>query len=153
MKKIDTLEPRFKAKIEKLLAILLVMGIKCVVTDGRRTLAEQHAIWKKGRDDKGNVIDPKAVRTKADAGQSPHNFGLAADLCPLDVAGELWWDAPDDVWQVIHNVCEDDRFVNEFNLDLDSAYDWTKFQDHPHIEDPHWREVQAAWREGKVQVA
>ena len=108
MKPIDTLEPEFKYKIVRLLDILDTMGIKCIVTCGWRTLSEQHKEWLKGRDEQGNIINKKAIVTKANSGQSPHNFRLAADVCPINPkTKDCWWDAPDDIWQVIHNVCED----------------------------------------------
>ena len=139
MNRLDTLEPEFKTKIVALLAALALHGIRCVVPSGRRTIAEQDKLYAQGRTTPGEIV------TKAKGGQSAHNFGLAADLCPLDEHGELWWSAPDDVWQVIHNLAEQSGL-------LDSGYDW-KFTDRPHIEDPKWKEYQAAWKEGHLAVA
>jgi len=150
--KIDSLEPEFKPKIQAIIDELKTHGITCVVTSGRRTMAEQTALWKQGRDDDGNVIGE--IVTKAKAGQSAHNFGLAADLCPLDAHGNLWWDAPDDVWHVIHNIAEREGYVpmDRQQEALDSGYDW-KFRDSPHIESSSWREAQAEWKAGRLVVA
>lgn len=141
MPKIDSLEPAFKTKILSLLLELKRRGINCVVTSARRTIEEQNILYQQGRTTKGDVV------TKAKGGQSPHNFGLAADLCPINPKdGSLWWNAPDDIWNVIHRLAEDNQL-----LDLDSGYDW-KFCDRPHVEDKHWKEAQTAWKEGKLNV-
>jgi peptidoglycan L-alanyl-D-glutamate endopeptidase CwlK len=101
MSKLDTLEPEFKMRISELLADLQIMGINCIVTSGRRTIAEQDSLYEQGRTRPGKVV------TKAKGGQSPHNFGLAADLCPIrPTTNDLWWEAPDDVWNAMHMVGE-----------------------------------------------
>jgi len=138
-KALDSLEPEFKPLIIALLAELKLRGINCVVTSGRRTIDEQNKLYSQGRTTSGSVV------TKARGGESPHNFGLAADLCPLDSNGNLWWNCPDDIWQVIHNLAEERGY-------LDSGYDW-KFKDRPHLEDPRWKTAQALWREGKLIVS
>ena len=137
-KKIDSLDPSFRPKIEVLLHELELQGIKCVVTSGRRTMAEQSELYAKGR------TAPGAVVTKAPPGQSPHNFGLAADLCPLDAHGECWWDCPDDLWKVIALTARKNGLV--------AGYFFESIHDAPHVEDAHWKDAQALWHEGKLQV-
>lgn len=139
MNKIDSLEPIFRAQIVVLLDELKTMGITCIVTSGRRTIAEQNALYAQGRTVPGNIV------TKAQGGQSPHNFGLAADLCPMDQCGELWWNAPDDVWNAMHMVGE--------QMGLRAGYDFKSIKDSPHYESPDWKQAQALWRDGKLQVA
>jgi peptidoglycan L-alanyl-D-glutamate endopeptidase CwlK len=140
--KIDTLEPDFKVKIQQLLSELSLRGIRCVVTSARRTIAEQDDLYAQGRTKPGKIV------TKAKGGQSPHNFGLAADLCPIkpNTTNDLWWDAPQEIWNVIHLLAEEGDL-----LDLDSGYDWN-FVDRPHVEDSHWKETQALWKAGKIVV-
>lgn len=134
----DSLEDRFREIVGRICTELGTMGIICAVTSGRRTIAEQDKLYEQGR---SNKLGP--IVTKAKGGQSPHNFGLAADLCPTK-EGKLWWDAPDDVWHVIKEVAEKHGLV--------SGYDW-KFKDMPHIEHPAWKETQAAWKRGEINVA
>lgn len=141
MSRIDTLEPAFKEKILALIAECLIRGIRLVCVSARRTIKEQDALYAQGRTKPGEIV------TKAKGGQSPHNFGLAADLCPLDQNGNLWWNAPDDVWHVIHDLAEKGSL-----LGLDSGYDW-KFLDRPHVEDVSWKQAQALWKAGKLAVA
>ncbi len=60
------------------------------VQQGLRTNAEQNALFAKGRDHTGKIIDKSQVVTNARAGQSSHNFGLAIDVYPI-VANEINW--------------------------------------------------------------
>ena len=138
-RRLAALEPEFKAKIEVLLGELEIQGIKCVVTSARRTMAEQAKLYAQGRSTHGAIV------TKAPAGSSPHNFGLAADLCPLNPAGELWWTAPDDVWQVIALTAKNNGLV--------SGYYFRSIKDNPHVEAPEWKIAQSDWRAGKITVA
>lgn len=134
MSKLDQLEPSFKEKIVQLKAQLLLMGIKVVETSCYRSIEEQDKLYQQGRTIAGNVV------TKARGGQSPHNFRLACDLCPLNPKDQsLWWGAPDDVWHAIHDVAE--------AMGLDSGWDWN-FKDAPHLEVRTWKETQAAWKAG-----
>jgi len=146
---LDSLEPDFRALVVPLLVELETMGIKCVGTSGRRTITEQDKLYAIGRTIKGEGATTSMpmgrIVTKAKGGQSPHNFGLALDVCPINPRdGSLWWNAPDDVWNVIHSVAEQKGY-------LDSGYDW-KFYDRPHIEDPNWKVAKADWLAGKLKV-
>jgi peptidoglycan L-alanyl-D-glutamate endopeptidase CwlK len=137
--KIDTLEPDFKVVVEKMISQLYVMGIHCVVTSARRTIAEQNKLYDQGRTKPGNIV------TKAKGGQSAHNFGLAVDLCPLDKEKDLWWNAPDDVWNAMHRVGE--------QFGLRCGYDFTTIKDSPHFEAANWKAAQAEWKAGRLVVA
>lgn len=139
MSKLDTLEPNFRAKVEELIAKLKEHGINCVVTSGLRSIQQQNMLYAQGRTSPGQIV------TKAKGGESPHNFALAADLCPLDKDGKLWWMAPDDVWNVMHLVGE--------QLGLRSGYDFKSIKDNPHFECPTWKLTQADWKAGKIKVA
>lgn len=136
--KLDTLDPAFRAKIETLISELLIRGIKVVATSCRRTIKEQDALYAQGRTTPGSIV------TKAKGGQSAHNFGLACDLCPLDPHGHLWWNAPDDVWNVMHLIGE--------QLGLTAGYDFKTIKDSPHFEHPGWKIQQALWYDGKINV-
>ena len=141
---LSSLEPEFRPLVENLIAKCAIDGIVIIPTSGQRTIAEQNLLYAKGRDDQGNVIGE--IVTKAKGGQSPHNFGLACDVVPINPKTKKeWWDAPDDVWNVIHTLAEEDGL-------LDSGYDW-KFCDRPHVESPKWKDAQAMWRDHKIVVA
>lgn len=140
-KALDSLEPEFKLKIQNLLMTLLEHGVDCVVTSGRRTIAEQDKLYAQGRTAIGNIV------TKAKGGQSPHNFGLAADLCPIkpNTQDTLWWNAPDDIWNMMHLYGE--------QAGLRAGYDFKSIKDSPHYESSNWKEAQKLWQEGKLHVA
>src|SRR5689334_18832241 len=127
MGKIDTLEPEMR---EKVAALLIAAGtatkLKWVVTAGRRTMAEQDAIYAQGRTAPGQVV------SNAKPGSSAHNYGLAADLAPLKRDGSIWWEAPREIWQ---------RMADEaVKLGLSSGFYFRTIFDAPHVEDPSWRE-------------
>lgn len=50
------------------------------MVEGYRPSSEQDALYAKGRDANGNVVDKAAVVTYARGGQSYHNYGLAIDV-------------------------------------------------------------------------
>ena len=137
--KIDTLLASLRPMVQVLLHDLEQMGIKCVITCARRSMAEQAAVYAQGRTTPGPIV------SMAPPGQSPHQFGAAIDIVPLDADGKLWWDAPDDIWHVIAMTAEKNGLV--------AGYNFKKFKDKPHIEDPHWKEQQALWSQGKINVA
>lgn len=140
MSKIDTLEPDFKEQIQQLLqATEGVTGRKWVVTDGRRTMAEQRKLYNQGRTTKGKVV------TNAQAGSSAHNFGYAADLAPLATDGKtIDWNAPKEIWKRMADIA--------IEMGLTAGFYFHTIFDAPHIESPKWKIVQAQWKEGKVQV-
>lgn len=53
------------------------LNITLRVVQGLRTFAQQQAIYDQGR------TTPGAIVTKAKAGQSFHNYGIAADIVPV----------------------------------------------------------------------
>lgn len=57
------------------------LDITIRIVQGLRTWAQQTAIYNQGRTTPGNVV------TKAKAGQSYHNYGLAADVVPFKADG------------------------------------------------------------------
>ena len=138
-KVLDQLDPEFKPLVVALLAELKQDGIVCVATSGYRTFEEQNKEFAKGRTVPGKIV------TKAKGGHSPHNYRLAVDICSINPHdGTLWWNAPDDIWNVIHILAEQRGY-------LDSGYDW-KFCDRPHIEDPRWKHQRELWIEGKITI-
>jgi len=139
-KRIDTLEPEFKAKIEKLLAAAeAATGRKWIITDGRRTMAAQRAIYAQGRTKPGKVV------SNAPAGASAHNYGLAADLAPLmEMTSQIDWAAPRSLWKQMANIAVE--------MGLTAGYYFRTIFDAPHVEDPRWKEQRELWKAGKVDI-
>ena len=140
-KKIDTLEPKFRAKVELVLKDAEeATGRRWVLTDARRTMAEQRRIYAQGRTAPGKVV------SNAPPGSSAHNYGLAADLAPLmEMSSQIDWGAPRGMWRVMADIAR--------SHGLNAGYYFKTILDMPHIEDPKWREQRALWRAGKLEVA
>lgn len=143
MSKIDTLEPGFKDTVEIVLKEAEeATGHKWGVVQARRSIAEQDALYAQGRTKPGQNV------TKAKGGQSAHNFGLAVDLVPIKDKKE-WWSAPRSLFLKMAEIAEKHGLV--------AGIHWTDLfppnGDMPHIQDPKWKEKQALWKAGKLQVA
>lgn len=65
----------FADKIHKLAAACQARGVDYWCISGERTYAEQAALYNQGRTTPGIIV------TQAKAGQSMHNFAIAADFC------------------------------------------------------------------------
>lgn len=79
--------PALKTEIDRTFAALPAIY---VVTSGDRTQAEQDALWFRGRDAAGNVIDRSLIVT--DTRDSAHEHGAARDFAPLNPDGSVNWD-------------------------------------------------------------
>lgn len=149
MNKIDTLESDFRELVIQVIdKATEATGHAWLITSGRRTMAEQSKLYNQphdgiDNDGDGRVDEADEKVTNAKQGQSAHNFGLAADLVPVR-DGKLWWNAPDKVWKTMADIA--------VSLGLTSGYYFKSIHDAPHIEHPRWKEVQSAWKAGKVVV-
>jgi peptidoglycan L-alanyl-D-glutamate endopeptidase CwlK len=138
--KLDSLEPAFRVKIGQLItAIESVTGRKWIITAGRRTMAEQQALYAQGRTTPGSIV------TRAPAGSSAHNYGLAADLVSIDrKTGEPDWRDEYVGWQQMADLAVEMGFV--------AGLYFKSIKDRPHIEDPEWRVQLGLWKSGKLHV-
>lgn len=71
---LDLLEPKFLATLLDVIAACEARGARYIATSGYRSHAEQMELWTQGR------LKPGKIVTKAKAGQSSHNFGIACDF-------------------------------------------------------------------------
>jgi|SRR6266850_2720825 len=90
------------------------------VTQGLRTWAEQDELYAQGRTAPGEIV------TKAPAGHSQHNFGLAIDIVPLDNHGVPIWDNTLPVWKRLIALAQ--------GLGLESGAIWKTLKDYPHLQ-------------------
>lgn len=98
-RKIEDLEPDVQEMALEFLGRCKAAGYKVMITQTRRTFAEQQALYDQGRKTPGKKV------TRASAGWSWHNYGLAFDFAeddgtPYDIGklghdkdDEEWWDA------------------------------------------------------------
>lgn len=110
------LDPEFSRRLHGFEQKLAEKGIKVVLTWGFRSIAQQDALYAKGRTAPGSIV------TKARGGYSWHNFGLAADYAFV-VNGKVTWNGPWDVFGRIARLCG-----------LEWGGDWKKMTDRPHVQ-------------------
>jgi len=82
---IETLAPYFQKRVRGWCTEMVNSKIPPLIYCGRRTMEEQTALFAIGRSAPGKIV------TKARAGESFHNFGLAFDWVPL----KIWTKNPD----------------------------------------------------------
>lgn len=114
----SSLYPPFQAKLDELLKNCAVRGATYKQTAGLRTYEEQNKIYAQGRTAPGKRV------SNARGGQSPHNFGIAADFV-AHVKGKVSWSVKD--YAVLKEEAE--------KLGLESGGAW-KLQDWPHVQLP-----------------
>lgn len=136
--RLEGLNGDFREAVEQLLDELADKGIFVAIVSGLRTIAEQNKLYAQGRKDKGNIV------TNAMGGQSPHNFGCAVDLVPLNKSGQINWNDN-------HGFAEIGVAAESIGLVWGGKF--KSIVDLPHVESPSWRALQAAWRSGSLKVA
>lgn len=84
--KIAELHPKFRQLAQNFIEDAEnQLGITLRIVQGLRTFAQQQAIYNQGRTTPGEIV------TKAKAGQSYHNYGIAIDVVPL-IDGKMDWE-------------------------------------------------------------
>lgn len=121
---ISDLDKRIQDRVIELLNIT-IDGYEPFITDGYRSNEEQTKLYNQGRTTPGKIV------TYAQAGQSPHNYGLAVDLA---------WRRPgtkEALWTLsLYKKLAD----KAFQLGFDWGGAWTGgFKDNPHYEIKNWR--------------
>lgn len=119
-RRLAQINPQLANRIRRTAADLRAQGINVMVTSGFRSFAEQNELYAQGRTKPGNIV------TNARGGQSLHNYGLAADLVPLDSRGQPNWNVPNSTWQTIGAAGK--------RQGLEWGGDWTGFVDRPHFQ-------------------
>lgn len=127
--------PKLSEKIHTLAEMLSQESIEIRVVQAFRTWVQQHALWLQGRApleavnecrlNCGMEIISQSQNnrvTRADSGQSWHNYGLAVDVAPFRDGAPIW-DDQDPSWKRIVAVGE--------SLGLRSGISW---RDEPHFE-------------------
>jgi peptidoglycan L-alanyl-D-glutamate endopeptidase CwlK len=106
----EDLLPAVKRKRDALVTLCASHGVPIRVTSGFRSFAEQDALYAQGRTKPGQIV------TKAQGGQSLHNYGVAFDVWPTGVQD----------WDTIGKCGE--------SLGLEWGGRWTSFVDKPHFQ-------------------
>lgn len=88
---LDDLRSEFRLRVDEWLDDMAVARLKWIIICTLRSPAEQDALYAQGRTAPGPVV------TKAQAGQSAHQYGLALDFCILTL-GKLDWSGDSPAW-------------------------------------------------------
>lgn len=78
--------------------------------------------------------------SKARAGESPHNYGLAADI----VHGTKAWDLTRKQWDLVGHI--GNEVARQIGVEFEWGGDW-KFYDPAHWELANWRDIGTTWRD------
>ena len=106
---LSVLNDTFRPVAERILTDATAAGLDPVVIFTLRTQAEQMALYAKGRaerDGKWVVVDKSAVVTNASVGKSPHEYGLALDVCPRVLMARKAWDPSSGLWVTFGRIVE-----------------------------------------------
>jgi peptidoglycan L-alanyl-D-glutamate endopeptidase CwlK len=137
------LHPGLLEVMERVLTSLSNDGIPFKVYSGLRTFEQQDELYAQGRTT--GTAGSGAIVTKAKGGQSMHNYGLAVDLAPDNLAttaSDVWWPDPDKrdgkVWfrleEALADAAQDhDEEEGDDGLDYEWGGRW-KFRDVPHCQ-------------------
>ena len=117
---VKDLLPLVKRKADKLVKEMELFGFPIRITEGYRSLERQNELYAQGR------TKPGAIVTKAKAGESLHNYGVAIDV----VFRKQGYDATPDQWLAMASVAEGQGF------EWGGSQVWVSagFQDKPHLE-------------------
>lgn len=118
MANLDGLHPIVREATEKLIEVCKEKGIDIIIAQAYRSIAEQNALYAKGRTKPG----PKV--TNARGGTSYHNYGLAIDFC-LKVDGKAIWSVNKD-WRTVATEAK--------KLGFEWGGEWKSFVDYPHLQ-------------------
>jgi len=109
--RLSQVDPVLEKKVHIAVAqIALEHGIEVHVAQALRSVADQDALYAKGRtvlkDASGKAVH---IVTYARGGYSSHNFGLAVDLVPGVLGKVVWtpnWDAEDPAYGYMASACK-----------------------------------------------
>lgn len=118
-------EPTLAARVRQMADQLAEENIVIRVVQGLRSWSEQAALYAKGRNADGNVVEKSEVVTNAKPGTSWHNYALAVDVAPFD-ANIPDWNLEHPAWKRIVAVGE--------SVGLASGSQWRTFPDWPHFQ-------------------
>ena len=105
--RIQRLHPDILDDAEKFILDTQKEGIELRVTDTYRTIEEQNELYKRGRDEDGNIIEGEERVTDVKGGYSYHNYGLALDVVEIQ-DGVPVWNNPQ--WEKIGRIGEEKGF-------------------------------------------
>ena len=133
MRNISQLHPELKKKVVKLQKECLKAGIKIKIGECLRTVAEQNALYAKGRN---GVPGPIVTKAKGTDYRSMHQWGVAFDFF-LDMDVDKDGKKSDDVFNNATKLFNKVGAIGK-KLGLEWGGDWKSIKDLPHFQLPDW---------------
>lgn len=133
MRNISQLHPELKKKVVKLQKECLKAGIKIKIGECVRTVAEQNALYAKGRN---GVPGPIVTKAKGTDYRSMHQWGVAFDFF-LDMDVDEDGKKSDDVFNNATKLFNKVGAIGK-KLGLEWGGDWKSIKDLPHFQLPDW---------------
>ena len=133
MRNVSQLHPELKKKVVKLQKECLKAGIKIKIGECLRTVAEQNALYAKGRN---GVPGPIVTKAKGTDYRSMHQWGVAFDFfldMDVDKDGKKSDDAFNNATKLFNKVGAIGK-----KLGLEWGGDWKSIKDLPHFQLPDW---------------
>ncbi len=131
--KILTLHPKIRNEVLNAVVHInkmLPKGVRIGIVQALRTMKEQHDLFLQ-----------RPVVTKADSGQSYHNYGLSFDFCIiLDTNGDGTFETTS--WKVDENWLKAAQYFESLGYEWGGR--WKSFPDKPHIQKlfgHNWRDL------------
>lgn len=127
------LKPEMEEGAKKLLELAAQEGINLRITEGLRPRTRQEELYAQGR----TPGDNRPIVTHAVPGDSPHEYGSAIDIVPVE-NGKLQWNNPE-IWNKIGQLVK--RIGLVWGGDFPAGQ-----KDLPHVQLPDWRKYKTAKR-------
>ena len=132
MRNVSQLHPELQKKVVKLQKECLKAGIKIKIGECLRTVAEQNALYAKGRTAPGNIV----TNARGNSYSSMHQWGVAFDFfldMDVDKDGKTSDDAFNNATKLFNKVGAIGK-----KLGLEWGGDWKSIKDLPHFQLPDW---------------
>ncbi len=118
------LHPRLQKKIDQLISECEKKGLKIQITECLRTVAEQDALYAKGRTAPGSIV----TNARGSTYSSMHQWGVAFDFCRRD--GKDAFDNRDGFFDKVGRIGQ--------SIGLEWGGGWKSIIDKPHFQLPDW---------------
>lgn len=132
MRNVSQLHPELQKKVVKLQKECLKAGIKIKIGECFRTVAEQNALYAKGRTALGSIV----TNAKGNSYSSMHQWGVAFDFF-LDMDVDKDGKTSDDVFNNATKLFNKVGAIGK-KLGLEWGGDWKSIKDLPHFQLPDW---------------
>ena len=132
MRNVSQLHPELQKKVVKLQKECLKAGIKIKIGECFRTVAEQNALYAKGRTAPGSIV----TNARGNSYSSMHQWGVAFDFflnMDVDKDGKTSDDAFNNATKLFNKVGAIGK-----KLGLEWGGDWKSIKDLPHFQLPDW---------------